>query len=51
MRSLIAAVERIDPLTIYGRVAAVNGLLIEVRGGLTPNLNSQLTMSAYFTEP
>lgn len=35
MRSLIAAVERIDPLTIYGRVAAVNGLLIEVRGGLT----------------
>jgi flagellum-specific ATP synthase len=35
LRSLIAAVERIDPLTIYGRVAAVNGLLIEVRGGLT----------------
>ncbi|HWU15177.1 MAG TPA: flagellum-specific ATP synthase FliI, partial [Caulobacter sp.] len=35
MRSLIAAVERIDPLTIFGRVAAVNGLLIEARGGLT----------------
>ena len=35
MRSLIAAIERIDPLTISGRVAAVNGLLIEARGGLT----------------
>jgi flagellum-specific ATP synthase len=32
---LIAAVERIDPLTVSGRVAAVNGLLIEARGGLT----------------
>lgn len=27
--------ERIDPLTVSGRVAAVNGLLIEARGGLT----------------
>ena len=35
MRSLLAAVERIDPLIIYGRVAAVSGLLIEARGGLT----------------
>lgn len=35
MRSLIAAVERIEPLTLSGRVAAVNGLLIEARGGLT----------------
>ena len=35
MRSLIAAVERIEPLTVYGRVAAVNGLLIEARGGLS----------------
>ena len=35
MRNLIAAVERLDPLTVSGRVAAVNGLLIEVRGGLT----------------
>ncbi|HLK23900.1 MAG TPA: flagellar protein export ATPase FliI [Caulobacteraceae bacterium] len=35
MRSLLAAVERIDPLTVSGRVAAVNGLLIEARGGLT----------------
>jgi len=35
LRSLIAAVERIDPLTVFGRVAAVNGLLIEARGGLT----------------
>jgi flagellum-specific ATP synthase len=32
---LVAAVERIDPLTVSGRVAAVNGLLIEARGGLT----------------
>jgi len=35
LRSLIAAVERIDPLSVSGRVAAVNGLLIEARGGLT----------------
>ena len=35
MQSLIAAVERIDPLIVSGRVAAVNGLLIEARGGLT----------------
>ena len=35
MRSLLAAVERIDPLVVYGRVAAVSGLLIEARGGLT----------------
>jgi len=35
LRSLIAAVERIDPLNVSGRVAAVNGLLIEARGGLT----------------
>jgi flagellum-specific ATP synthase len=35
LRNLIAAVERTDPLTVSGRVAAVNGLLIEARGGLT----------------
>ena len=35
MQNLIAAVERLDPLTVSGRVAAVNGLLIEARGGLT----------------
>ena len=35
MQNLLAAVERIDPLTVSGRVAAVNGLLIEARGGLT----------------
>ena len=35
MQSLIAAVERLDALTVSGRVAAVNGLLIEARGGLT----------------
>jgi flagellum-specific ATP synthase len=35
LRSLIEAVERIDPLTVSGRVAAVSGLLIEARGGLT----------------
>ena len=35
MRSLLSAIERIDPLTVSGRVAAVNGLLIETRGGLT----------------
>ncbi len=35
MNSLIAAVERLDPLSVSGRVAAVNGLLIEARGGLS----------------
>ncbi|CAN5142135.1 flagellar protein export ATPase FliI [soil metagenome] len=35
MRNLINAVERIDPMSISGRVAAVNGLLVEARGGLT----------------
>jgi flagellum-specific ATP synthase len=35
LRNLLAAVERIEPLTIHGRVAAVSGLLIEARGGLT----------------
>ncbi len=35
MQDLLAAVERIDPLTVSGRVAAVSGLLIETRGGLT----------------
>jgi flagellum-specific ATP synthase len=35
LRSLISAVERIEPLSVSGRVAAVNGLLIEARGGLT----------------
>ncbi|HKT53665.1 MAG TPA: flagellar protein export ATPase FliI [Caulobacteraceae bacterium] len=35
MRNLLAAVERIDALVVSGRVAAVSGLLIEARGGLT----------------
>jgi flagellum-specific ATP synthase len=35
VRNLAAAVDRIDPLNVSGRVAAVNGLLIEARGGLT----------------
>ena len=35
MKSLVAAIERLDPLTVSGRVAAVNGLLIEARGGLS----------------
>jgi flagellum-specific ATP synthase len=35
LRNLIEAVERVDPLVVSGRVAAVNGLLIEARGGLT----------------
>ena len=35
MRNILAAVERVDPLVVYARVAAVNGLLIEARGGLT----------------
>jgi len=34
LRNLISAIEQIDPLSIYGRVAAVNGLLVEARGGL-----------------
>ena len=35
MRNLVAAVEAIDPLVVTGKVAGVNGLLIEARGGLT----------------
>jgi flagellum-specific ATP synthase len=35
LQTLVAAVERLDPLTVSGRVAAVNGLLIEARGGLS----------------
>ncbi len=35
MQNLVAAVERLDPLTVSGRVAAVSGLLIEARGALT----------------
>jgi flagellum-specific ATP synthase len=35
VQSLVAAVERLDPLTVSGRVAAVQGLLIEARGGLS----------------
>ena len=35
MQSLVAAVERLDPLTVSGRVAAVQSLLIEARGGLS----------------
>lgn len=35
MRNLISAVEAIDPLVVTGKVAGVNGLLIESRGGLS----------------
>ncbi|MFY7718355.1 MAG: flagellum-specific ATP synthase FliI, partial [Brevundimonas sp.] len=35
MHALIAAVEAIDPLVVTGKVAGVNGLLIESRGGLS----------------
>ncbi|MFN3228355.1 MAG: flagellar protein export ATPase FliI [Asticcacaulis sp.] len=35
MRNLITAADRIDPLSVSGRVAVVNGLLIEARGGLS----------------
>ena len=35
MQALISTIERLDTLTLSGRVAAVNGLLIEARGGLT----------------
>ena len=35
MQNLVAAVRRIDPLTVSARMAAVNGLLIEAKGGLS----------------
>jgi len=41
VRDLIAAVERIEPLVLSGRVSAVSGLLIETRGAL-----SQLSVGA-----
>ena len=35
MQNLVEAVEKLDPLVVTGRVAAVSGLLIEARGGMT----------------
>ena len=35
LRNLAAAVEAIDPLVVTGKVAGVNGLLIESKGGLS----------------
>ncbi|WP_242913722.1 flagellar protein export ATPase FliI [Brevundimonas pishanensis] len=35
MRQLIAAAQSIDPIVVTGKVAGVNGLLIESRGGLS----------------
>lgn len=35
MRNLVAAVQAVDPLVVTGKVAGVNGLLIESRGGLS----------------
>jgi flagellum-specific ATP synthase len=35
MQDLVDMVQNIDPLRVYGRVAVVNGLLIEARGGLS----------------
>jgi flagellum-specific ATP synthase len=35
VETLIKAVESIDPLVVTGKVAGVNGLLIEARGGLS----------------
>ena len=35
MQNLVEAVENLDPLVVTGRVAAVSGLLIEARGGMT----------------
>lgn len=35
MRNLVAAVERVEPVTVSARVAAVSGLLVEARGGLS----------------
>ena len=35
MRSLLSAVQAVDPLVVTGKVAGVSGLLIESRGGLS----------------
>jgi len=35
LQNLVEAVEKLDPLVVTGRVAAVSGLLIEARGGMT----------------
>ncbi len=35
MRNLVAAVERVEPVAVSARVAAVSGLLVEARGGLS----------------
>ncbi|WAC47841.1 flagellar protein export ATPase FliI [Asticcacaulis sp. SL142] len=35
MQDLIHAADNVEPLRVYGRVAVVNGLLIEAKGGLS----------------
>ena len=35
MQNLVEAIEKVEPLVVTGRVAAVSGLLIEARGGMT----------------
>ncbi len=35
MQDLVELVKNIDPMRVFGRVAVVNGLLIEARGGLS----------------
>ena len=35
MQDLVQLVKNIEPLRVYGRVAVVNGLLIEAKGGLS----------------
>jgi flagellum-specific ATP synthase len=35
LHNLVEAVEKLEPLVVTGRVAAVSGLLIEARGGMT----------------
>ena len=35
MQDLVELVKNVEPLRVYGRVAVVNGLLIEARGGLS----------------
>jgi flagellum-specific ATP synthase len=35
LQNLVEAIEKVEPLVVTGRVAAVSGLLIEARGGMT----------------
>jgi flagellum-specific ATP synthase len=52
MHPLIDAVKKIDPMRVFGRVAVVNGLLIEAKGGLSHmQVGARCEIMRRFDEP